>query len=127
MTVCYTQIYSFMVTGTATKTSAKSDLDIAKAIENLQSKVNNIDTLQKQVNENTKAIKQALPRDKTQISNNTVLSLIFVILVAMIGWVKIDQNGLRPELSQRIDKVNERLDKVSDRLDKIYTLLLKNK
>ena len=110
MTVCYTQIYSFMATSTATKTSAKSDLDITKAIENLQSKVNNIDTLQKQVNENTKAIKQALPRDKTQISNNTVLSLIFVILVAMIGWVKIDQNGLRQELSQRIDKLDEKID-----------------
>ena len=117
-----------MTTGTATKTSAKSDLDIAKAIA----------TLQTQVKANSEAIRQALPRDQVQVSNNTVLSLVFVILVAMIGWVKIDQNGLRQELSnkidivetklsQRIDKVNERLDKVSDRLDKIYTLLLKNK
>ena len=106
-----------MATSTATKTSAKSDLNIAKAIA----------TLQEQVKANSEAIKQALPRDKAQISNNTVLSLVFVILVAMIGWVKIDQNGLRQELSNTRQELLNKIDKVSDRLDKIYTLLLKNK
>ena len=106
------------------KTLAKPNLDIAKAIA----------TLQEQVNENARAIKQVLSREKAQISNNTVLSIVFVVLIAMIGWVKIDQNGLRQELSSTRQELSNtrqellnKIDKVSDRLDKIYTLLLKNK
>ena len=125
MTVCYTQITLFMATSTATKTSAKSDLNIAKAIA----------TLQEQVKANSEAIKQALPRDKAQISNNTVLSLVFVILVAMIGWVKIDQNGLRQELSNKIDivetKLSQRIDQLDEKIDanhkQIINILLKRK
>ena len=89
-----------MATTKVYKSSAKSNLDIAKAIDNLQD----------QVNENAKAIKQALPRDKLEVSNNTVLSIVFVVLVAMIGWVKIDQNGLRQELNHRIDKLESKID-----------------
>ncbi len=99
-----------MAMNTARKTSAKSNLDIAKAIA----------ALQEQVDKNARAIKQALPRDKVQVSNNTVLSIVFVILVAMIGWVKIDQNGL----SQRIDKLDEKID-VNHK--QIINILLKRK
>ena len=124
-----------MATSAARKTLAKPNLDIARAIA----------TLQEQVNENARAIKQVLSREKAQIGNNTVLSIVFVILVAMIGWVKMDQSGLRQELSStrqelsntrqelsnKIDsnykELSNKIDKVSDRLDKIYTLLLKNK
>ena len=121
MTVCYTQITLFMATSTARKTSVKSDLDTAKAIA----------ILQKQVKANSEAIKQTLPRDKTQVSNNTVLSIVFVVLVAMIGWLKIDQNGL----SQRLDKLDEKIDsnykESSNKMDsnhkQIINILLKRK
>ena len=118
-----------MATSTAHKTSTKSTLDIAKAIA----------TLQKQVKANSEAIKQALPRDKTQVSNNTVLSIVFVILVTMIGWVKIDQNGLRQELSNKIDsnykelsnKIDSNYKELSNKIDvnhkQIINILLKRK
>ena len=99
-----------MATSAARKTLVKPNLDIAKAIA----------TLQEQVNENARVIKQVLSREKAQISNNTVLSIVFVILVAMIGWVKIDQNGL----SQRIDKLDEKIDsnykELSSKIDSNY-------
>ena len=125
MTAYYTQITLFMAMSTATKTSAKSDLNIAKAIA----------TLQTQVKANSEAIRQALPRDQVQVSNNTVLSLVFVILVAMIGWVKIDQNGLRQELSNKIDivetKLSQRIDQLDEKIDanhkQIINILLKRK
>ncbi len=56
-----------------------------------------------------------------------MLSIAFVILVTMIGWIKIDQNGLRQKLSNIRQELSSKIDKVSDRLNKIYTLLLKNK
>ncbi len=99
-----------MATSTTLKTSAKSNLDIAKAIA----------ALQEQVDKNARAIKQALPRDKVQVSNNTVLSIVFLVLVAMIGWVKIDQSGL----SQRIAKLDEKIDsnykELSNKIDSNY-------
>ncbi len=121
-----------MATSIARKTSAKPNLDIAKAIA----------TLQEQVNENARVIKQVLSREKAQISNNTVLSIVFVILVAMIGWVKMDQNGLREELSNtrqellnKIDivetKLSQRIDKLDEKIDvnhkQIVDILLKRK
>ncbi len=123
-----------MATGTARKPSAKSNLDIAKAIASLQERIKALSSLQEQVKANSEAIKQVLPKDKVQVSNNTVLSIVFVVLVAMIGWIKIDQNGLRQELSNTRQELSNtrqelssKIDKVSDRLDKIYTLLLKSK
>ena len=121
-----------MAMSTTQKTSAKSNLDIAKAIA----------ALQEQVNENARAIKQALPKDKVQVSNNTVLSIVFVVLIAMIGWVKIDQNELRQELSNtkqellnKIDivetKLSQRIDKLDEKIDvnhkQILDILLKRK
>ena len=99
-----------MATSTTLKTLVKPNLDIAKAIA----------TLQEQVNENARAIKQVLSREKAQISNNTVLSIVFVVLIAMIGWVKIDQN----RLSQRIDKLDEKID---SNHKQIINILLKRK
>ena len=107
------------------KTLAKPNLDIAKAIA----------TLQEQVNENARVIKQVLSREKAQISNNTVLSIVFVILVAMIGWVKMDQNGLREELSntrqELLNKIDSNYKELSSKIDsnhkQIINILLKRK
>ena len=103
-----------MATSAARKTLVKPNLDIAKAIA----------TLQEQVNENARVIKQVLSREKAQISNNTVLSIVFVILVAMIGWVKIDQNELKQELLNKIDivetKLSQRIDKLDEKIDSNY-------
>ena len=114
-----------MATSIARKTLAKPNLDIAKAIA----------TLQEQVNENARVIKQVLSREKAQISNNTVLSIVFVILVAMIGWVKMDQNGLREELSntrqELLNKIDSNYKELSSKIDsnhkQIINILLKRK
>ena len=107
-----------METRTARKSPAKSNLDLAKAIA----------ILQEQVKANAEAVKKALPRDKVQVSNNTVLSIVFIVLVAMIGWVKIDQNGLRQELSSKIDsnykelssKIDSNYKELSSKIDSHY-------
>ena len=103
-----------MATSTTLKTSAKPNLDIARAIA----------TLQEQVNENARAIKQVLSREKAQISNNTVLSIVFVILVAMIGWVKMDQNELKQELSNTRQELSSKIDsnykELSSKIDSNY-------
>ena len=107
-----------MATSTAPKSPAKSNLDLAKAIA----------ILQEQVKANAEAVKKALPRDKVQVSNNTVLSIVFIVLVAMIGWVKIDQNGLRQELSSKIDsnykelssKIDSNYKELSSKIDSHY-------
>ncbi len=114
-----------MATSTTLKTSAKSNLDIAKAIA----------ALQEQVNKNARAIKQTLPRDKVQVSNNTVLSIVFVVLVAMIGWVKMDQNGLRQELSNTRQELSSKIDsnykelsnKMGSNHKQVLDILLKRK
>ncbi len=124
-----------MATSTARKSSAKSNLDITKAIATLQERIKALSSLQEQVKANSEAIKQALPKDKVQVSNNTVLSIAFVVLVAMIGWIKIDQNGLRQELSntrqELSSKIDSRIDKLDHKIDsnhkQILDILLKRK
>ena len=110
------------------KSSAKPNLDIAKAIA----------TLQEQVKANSEAIKQALPRDKIQVSNNTALSIVFVVLVVLVGWVgwvKIDQNELREELSNTRQELSRKIDfnykELSSKIDinhkQILDILVKRK
>ncbi len=114
-----------MSTTTIRKPSARSNLDIAKEIA----------ILQEQVKANSEAIKQALPRDKVEVNNNIVLSIVFIVLVAMIGWVKIDQNGFRQELSNTRQELSSKIDsnykELSNKIDvnhkQILDILLKRK
>ncbi len=102
---------------TARKTSAKSNLDIARAIA----------ALQEQVNENARAIKQALPKNKAILSDRWSITLMFSLLTFAVIFSLTFSVFYFNKLDDKIGKVSGRLDRLSDRLDKIYTLLLKNK
>ncbi len=82
-----------MATSTAHKPSAKSNLDIAKAIA----------TLQEQVKANSEAIKQVLPKDKVQVSDRTLFIFLFTIMMTFSFFYF-------NKLDNRIDKLDHKID-----------------
>ncbi len=93
-----------MATSTAHKPSAKSNLDIAKAIA----------TLQEQVKANSEAIKQVLPKDKVQVSDRTLFIFLFTIMMTFSFFYF---NKLDHKIDSRIDKLDHKIDSRIDKLD----------
>ena len=85
-----------MATTRAHKSSAKSNLDIAKAIA----------TLQDQVKVNSDAIKQGLTRDKPEVSTNIILSIVGLMFAFMLTFSFFYFN----KLDNRIDRLESKID-----------------
>ncbi len=102
-----------MSTTTVRKPSTKANLDMAKEIASLQD----------QVKANSEAIKQALPRDKVDITTNVILSIIGIVFVVMMGFNGIMFNYLKNDINdvkQDIKSTNQRIDKLDTKIDSNY-------
>ncbi len=114
-----------MVTSTIRKPSAKANLDMAKAIASLQ----------EQVKANSEAIKQALPKDKVQVSDRDFFSIMFSIMIFIsiftLTFTFFYFNKLDNKIDNRIDKLDSRIDKLDHKIDsnhkQILDILLKRK